>query len=164
FAALSPRHDLRRDVHALTVESDETRGIIRSGGWNEPAAPPGSWAGALPTPAIGGSLKDDDARLQRIREAIAPLPVPPSSDVVMERDFDSASTGDFAKKGDAKGLLETGVEMLRHYQERLAAQDTYGLLVALQALDAGGKDSTIRHVTSGVNPQGVVVHSFRKPS
>jgi len=109
-------------------------------------------------------MKDADARLQRIREAIAPLRVPPNSVVVLERDFDSASTGDYAKKGDAKGLLETGVEMLRHYQDRLAAQDTYGLLVALQALDAGGKDSTIRHVMSGVNPQGVVVHSFRKPS
>src|SRR5262249_47785278 len=162
--ALSPRHDFRGDVHARTFEADETEGFIRSGGWNDSALPPGSVAGALPTPAIGGSMKDADARLERIREAIAPLRVAPGSDVVLERDFDSANTGDFAKKGDAKRLLETGVEMLRHYQERLAAQDTYGLLVALQALDAGGKDSTIRHVMSGVNPQGVVVHSFRKPS
>jgi polyphosphate kinase 2 (PPK2 family) len=54
--------------------------------------------------------------------------------------------------------------MLSNYQERLAAQDTYGLLVVLQALDAGGKDSTIRHVMSGVNPQGVVVQAFKAPS
>ena len=56
------------------------------------------------------------------------------------------------------------MELLRHYQARLAAQDTYGVLMVLQALDAGGKDSTIRHVMSGVNPQGVVVHGFKAPS
>ena len=54
--------------------------------------------------------------------------------------------------------------MLADYQARLAAQDTYGVLVCLQSLDAGGKDGTIRHVMSGVNPQGVDVHSFKVPS
>ena len=54
--------------------------------------------------------------------------------------------------------------MLAEYQERLAAQDTYGVLVVLQALDAAGKDGTIRHVMSGVNPQGVAVSSFKAPS
>ena len=106
----------------------------------------------------------EDARIQRIRDAIAPLRVPPNSDVVLERDFDPAATGEFFDEKDAKDLVKTGVEMLSHYQSRLAAQDTYGVLVVLQALDAGGKDSTIRHVMSGVNPQGVVVHGFRKPS
>ncbi len=106
----------------------------------------------------------DDTRLQRIREFTEQLRVPPGSDVVLERDFDPADTGDFFTEEDSKRLLEQGVELLDHYQSRLAAQDTYGLLVVLQALDAGGKDSTIRHVMSGVNPQGVVVHGFRKPS
>ena len=105
-----------------------------------------------------------DNRLQRIREFIEPLRVPPGSEVVLGRDFDPASTGDFFTEEDSKGLLEQGVELLDHYQSRLAAQDTYGVLVVLQALDAGGKDSTIRHVLSGVNPQGVVVHGFRSPS
>ena len=50
------------------------------------------------------------------------------------------------------------------YQRRLAAQDTWGVLVVLQAIDAGGKDGTIRHVMSGVNPQGVTVSSFKAPS
>jgi polyphosphate kinase 2 (PPK2 family) len=59
--------------------------------------------------------------------------------------------------------LRLSVELLAEYQDRLAAQDTYGVLVVLQALDAGGKDGTIRHVMSGVNPQGVVVHSFKSP-
>jgi len=61
-------------------------------------------------------------------------------------------------------LAAFGVELLAEYQERLAAQDTYGVLVCLQALDAAGKDGTIRHVMSGVNPQGVSVHSFKVPS
>jgi len=106
----------------------------------------------------------DDPRLVRIREFIEPFRVAPGSTVVLERDFDPGDTGDFFKEEDSKALLHQGVEMLEHYQSRLAAQDTYGLLVALQALDAGGKDSTIRHVMSGVNPQGVVVHGFRAPS
>jgi PPK2 family polyphosphate:nucleotide phosphotransferase len=105
-----------------------------------------------------------DNRLQRIREFIEPLRVPPGSEVVLGRDFDPANTGDFFTEEDSKGLLAQGVEFLDHYQSRLAAQDTYGVLVVLQALDAGGKDSTIRHVMSGVNPQGCEVHAFKAPS
>ena len=56
------------------------------------------------------------------------------------------------------------MQLLAEYQARLAAQDTWGVLVVLQALDAAGKDGTIRHVMSGVNPQGVAVHSFKVPS
>jgi PPK2 family polyphosphate:nucleotide phosphotransferase len=106
----------------------------------------------------------DETQLARIREFIQPFRVPPGSKVVLARDFDPSATGDFFAEGDSKGLLEQGVEALAHYQSRLAAQDTYGVLVVLQALDAGGKDSTIKHVMSGVNPQGVAVHGFRKPS
>ena len=62
------------------------------------------------------------------------------------------------------GCLNDGIELLAEYQARLAAQDTYGVLVVLQALDAAGKDGTIRHVMSGVNPQGVRVESFKVPS
>src|SRR5262245_8735843 len=103
-------------------------------------------------------------RLQRIREFIQPLRVAPGSEVVLGRDFEPADTGTFFTEKDSKDLLHQGVELLDDYQSRLAAQDTYGVLVVLQALDAGGKDSTIRHVMSGVNPQGVVVHGFRAPS
>jgi PPK2 family polyphosphate:nucleotide phosphotransferase len=106
----------------------------------------------------------EEVRIQRIRDFIEPLKVAPGSKVVLERDFDPAYTGEFFTEKDSKDLLKQGVKELAQYQARLAAQDTYGLLVVLQALDAGGKDSTIRHVTSGVNPQGVVVHGFRKPS
>jgi PPK2 family polyphosphate:nucleotide phosphotransferase len=68
------------------------------------------------------------------------------------------------KKKDGVALLRRGVALLADYQARLAAQDTYGVLVCLQSLDAGGKDGTIRHVMSGVNPQGVDVHGFKVPS
>ena len=64
----------------------------------------------------------------------------------------------------AKNLLGQGVEQLKDAQELLWASDNHALLVVFQAMDAAGKDSTIEHVMSGVNPQGVHVVSFRKPS
>ena len=67
-------------------------------------------------------------------------------------------------KAVAKDILERGVQELSDAQELLWASDTYALLIVFQALDAAGKDSTIEHVMSGVNPQGVQVVSFRRPS
>ena len=79
-------------------------------------------------------------------------------------DFDPAFVADFLKKKDAPTLLKESVKLISSYQVRLAAEDTHGLLLCLQGLDAAGKDSTIRHVMSGVNPQGVRVTSFKEPS
>jgi PPK2 family polyphosphate:nucleotide phosphotransferase len=84
--------------------------------------------------------------------------------VSLARDHDPGYKADFLKKKDGEELLRTGITLLCDYQARLAAQDTYGVLVCLQALDAGGKDGTIRHVMSGVNPQGVHVNGFKVPS
>jgi len=67
-------------------------------------------------------------------------------------------------KPEAKRLVEESVRMLAELQEVLYAQSSWGLLLIFQAMDAAGKDSTIRHVMSGVNPQGVDVFSFRPPS
>ncbi|HEY7661225.1 MAG TPA: PPK2 family polyphosphate kinase [Actinomycetota bacterium] len=67
-------------------------------------------------------------------------------------------------KSTAKDVLKQGVRELSDAQELLWASDTYALLVVFQAIDAAGKDSTIEHVMSGVNPQGVQVVSFRQPS
>ena len=64
----------------------------------------------------------------------------------------------------AKAVLAEGIERLKDAQELLWASDTYALLVVFQAMDAAGKDSTIEHVMSGVNPQGVQVVSFKQPS
>lgn len=104
-----------------------------------------------------------DERAERIADFIAPLRVRPGSKVRLERDFDPRYKAGL-KKRDGIELLQTGVSLLAEYQERLAAQDTYGVVLCLQALDAGGKDGTIRHVMSGVNPQGVRVSSFKVPS
>jgi PPK2 family polyphosphate:nucleotide phosphotransferase len=104
----------------------------------------------------------DDAA-ERIAELIQRFRVRPGAKVHLDRDFDPGFTVSSLHER-AVDLLERGVEMLADYQAKLAAQDTYGVLVVLQALDAGGKDGTIRHVMSGVNPQGVHVHSFKVPS
>ena len=106
----------------------------------------------------------DGQAAKRIAEFIEPLRVTPGSKVTLAKDFDPGYKADFVKKKDGLELLQRGVELMTEYQSRLAAQDTYGLLVVLQALDAAGKDGTIRHVMSGVNPQGVFVHSFKVPS
>jgi PPK2 family polyphosphate:nucleotide phosphotransferase len=77
---------------------------------------------------------------------------------------DFAGLSEKKLKAAAKEILERGVQDLAEMQELLWASDTYGLLVVFQAMDAAGKDSTIEHVMSGVNPQGVQVVSFKQPS
>ncbi len=104
----------------------------------------------------------DTAR--QIAEFIRPMRVRPDSQVNLEADFDPAYKGDLVSKEDGRLLLQQGVAILEEYQTRLAAQGTYGVLFCLQALDAAGKDGTIRHVMSGVDPQGVRVASFKVPS
>lgn len=79
------------------------------------------------------------------------------------KDFDPGFTGEFKKK-EAREYLEAGIEELARYQDVLYAQNTYALLLIFQAMDAAGKDSTIKHVMSGVNPQGCQVFSFKPPS
>ncbi|MBD0693071.1 polyphosphate kinase 2 family protein [Streptomyces sp. CBMA123] len=103
-----------------------------------------------------------DKRAKRIAKFIKPLRVKPGSQVDL-CDFDPRYKAGM-KKREGIELLQTGVSLLAEYQARLAAQDTHGVLLCLQALDAGGKDGTIRHVMSGVNPQGVHVTSFKVPS
>ena len=61
-------------------------------------------------------------------------------------------------------MLADGIERLEELQERLYADDRWSVLIVLQGMDAAGKDSLIKHVMSGVNPQGVEVHSFKQPS
>ena len=101
---------------------------------------------------------------QRIGNLIEPFRVTPGARVRLPKDFDPGYRGDYIKKGDAADALARGVVQLAEYQDRLAAQSTYAVLVVLQALDAAGKDGTIKHVMSGVNPQGVAVSSFKVPS
>jgi PPK2 family polyphosphate:nucleotide phosphotransferase len=107
-------------------------------------------------------MADDISK--RIARFIEPFRVSPGSSVTLATDFDPGFKAGIEKKKDGVDLLKGGIELLAQYQARLAAQDTYGVLVVLQALDAAGKDGTIRHVMSGVNPQGVRVESFKVPS
>lgn len=78
--------------------------------------------------------------------------------------IDPGDTGSFRSKRNAQKLLEAGVTWLAEEQDKLYAQDRWALLLIFQAMDAAGKDSTIKHVMSGVNPQGCQVHSFKTPS
>ena len=105
-----------------------------------------------------------DLRPKRIAEFIEPLRVTPGRRVTLGKHFDPGYKAGFLDKEQGEELLAQGVELLSEYQERLAAQDTHGVVIVLQALDAAGKDGTIRHVMSGVNPQGVSVHSYKAPS
>jgi PPK2 family polyphosphate:nucleotide phosphotransferase len=105
----------------------------------------------------------DEKTSARIARFVEPLRVEPDSVVDLDADFDPRDRHGMKKKQGVK-LLETGIALLAEYQARLAAQDTYGVLVCIQALDAGGKDGIIRHVMSGVNPQGVHVSGFKVPS
>jgi PPK2 family polyphosphate:nucleotide phosphotransferase len=78
---------------------------------------------------------------------------------------DPADTAGLSLEGkEAKAMLGRGVEMLADLQGKLYAQDRWGVLLVFQAMDAAGKDGTIKHVMSGVNPQGVQVYSFKSPS
>jgi len=103
-------------------------------------------------------------RLEEMRALIEPMRVEPGKKVKLPGDYDARFTSDAVDRKDAAALLERGRELLAEYQARLAAQDTYALLVVFQAMDAAGKDGTIKHVMSGVNPQGVEVSSFKVPS
>ena len=104
-----------------------------------------------------------DKRLRFMADLIEQLRVAPGSSVRLSRDHDPGYTAKVTR-AKAGALLADGVELLAEYQDRLAAQDRFGVLLVLQGLDASGKDSTIKHVMSGVNPQAVTVHAFKQPS
>jgi PPK2 family polyphosphate:nucleotide phosphotransferase len=80
------------------------------------------------------------------------------------KDFDPADTGHLHSKEHANKLLERGIAEMAELQDKLYAQDCWGVLLIFQAMDAAGKDGAIKHVMSGVNPQGCQVYSFKQPS
>jgi PPK2 family polyphosphate:nucleotide phosphotransferase len=99
-----------------------------------------------------------------VSDLVEPLRVAPGRTIRLGRDYHAGDTGGLASKAEAADRLAEGLGLLVDYQDRLAAQNTYGVLLVLQGLDAAGKDSTVKHVMSGVNPQGVEVRSFKQPS
>jgi PPK2 family polyphosphate:nucleotide phosphotransferase len=82
------------------------------------------------------------------------------------KDFDPAATAGIHShsKVEAQKLLDQGIKELSELQDKLYAQDSWALLLMFQGMDAAGKDGAIKHVMSGVNPQGCQVYSFKQPS
>jgi PPK2 family polyphosphate:nucleotide phosphotransferase len=80
------------------------------------------------------------------------------------KDFDPADTGHWPSKEHAEQALQQGIARMAELQDKLYAQDRWALLLIFQAMDAAGKDGIIKHVMSGVNPQGCQVYSFKAPS
>ena len=80
------------------------------------------------------------------------------------KDYDTDDTGGLKNKEQAQKIIDHRTGLLSNLQEKLYAQDQWALLLVIQAMDAAGKDAVIKHVMSGVNPQGCEVHSFKAPS
>ena len=102
--------------------------------------------------------------LKKLDDLIRPFIVSPRQRISLAKDHDPAYKAHYLKKSEAESELQEGIEALAKYQDMLYAQDTYALLIIFQAMDAAGKDSTIKHVMSGINPQGCQVHSFKVPA
>jgi len=110
--------------------------------------------------------------LQKLDDLIRPFIVPPKQQIIvpservisLTKDYDPAYKANHLKKSKAKSQLKEGIKALAEYQDILYAQKTHAVLIIFQAMDAAGKDSTIKHVMSGINPQGCQVHSFKAPS
>ncbi|MEA2617163.1 MAG: hypothetical protein QOE72_2946 [Chloroflexota bacterium] len=109
-------------------------------------------------------MGDGDEERETLRRIIRPLRVRPGRKVWVPDDFDPRDTGGLSGREEAEPHLQQGLELLARYQDRLSAQATHGVLLVLQALDAAGKDGTIKHVMSGLNPSFVRVSSFKVPS
>jgi PPK2 family polyphosphate:nucleotide phosphotransferase len=107
------------------------------------------------------TMKIDPSNL---KEFVKRFAVAPGSKIDLKKDFDPGDTAGYEKPENASAFLDEGVAFLADYQEKLYAENARSLLVVLQALDAAGKDSTIDHVMSGVNPQGCQVYSFKAPT
>jgi PPK2 family polyphosphate:nucleotide phosphotransferase len=90
--------------------------------------------------------------------------VPPDTRISLKKDYDPDFTGGYDDKAGALEKVAANVRRLAELQAKLYAQDVYGILIIFQAIDAAGKDGAIRHVMSGVNPQGCHVTSFKAPS
>jgi PPK2 family polyphosphate:nucleotide phosphotransferase len=103
--------------------------------------------------------------LKKAHEISAPYRIDDGKGFKLKR-FDPADTGGLKSedKPRAKEALATGIEALAELQDRLYAQDRWAVLLIFQAMDAAGKDGAIKHVMSGVNPQGCQVYSFKAPS
>jgi PPK2 family polyphosphate:nucleotide phosphotransferase len=102
-------------------------------------------------------------RKRRISELIEPFRVTRGKGFSL-RDYDPDDSLDIAAKENADELLRQGVQQLARMQDKLYAQDQWSVLLIFQAMDAAGKDGAIKHVMSGINPQGCQVYAFKAPT
>ena len=105
----------------------------------------------------------DKKRRRRIAEFVEPFRVTNGKSFRLS-DYDADDTRGIKSKEEAVEYLKRGVELLAEMQDRLYAQDQWGVLLIFQAMDAAGKDGAIKHVMSGVNPQGCQVFAFKAPT
>src|SRR3984957_14727739 len=128
-----------------------------------------NWTGLLSgsrasrSEARGQGRKEGDGVSMNRSEFGSPFRIEDGSRFRM-KDFDPGETLGLKSKDHAKEILERGIARLEKLQEKLYAQDRWSILLILQGMDAAGEDSTIKHVMSGVNPEGCQVHSFKTPS
>jgi PPK2 family polyphosphate:nucleotide phosphotransferase len=102
--------------------------------------------------------------IKSLDDLVGPFVVPPAEKVSLANDYDPGFKAHYLEKSEAENDLQQAIQALATYQDMLYAQDTHALLIIFQAMDAAGKDSTIKHVMSGINPQGCQVHNFKTPS
>ncbi len=106
----------------------------------------------------------DKAQRQRLEKIVGRFRITDGKGFRL-KGFDPADTAGLATgKDEARELLAQGTLLMAGLQDRLYAQDRWSLLAVFQAMDAAGKDGTIKHVFSGINPQGCQVHAFKQPS
>src|SRR5215470_16961454 len=102
-------------------------------------------------------------RRRKLKDFIQPFRVTDGKGFRL-RDIDPRDTRGVKSKAEAQQYLQRGVDLLCDAQEKLYAQDQWGVLLIFQAMDAAGKDGAIKHVMSGINPQGCQVFSFKGPT
>lgn len=102
--------------------------------------------------------------IQKIDDLILSFIVPQGKKISLNKDHHPNYKAHYLEQSEAENDLQESIRALAKYQDILYAQNTYALLIIFQAMDAAGKDSTIKHVMSGINPQGCQVHSFKAPS
>lgn len=98
------------------------------------------------------------------RKYLESLYVKPGKKFSLKKDYESSSNQKMISKEEGQKMLEEGIVNLAKMQDKLYAHDEYSVLICLQAMDAAGKDGAIKHVMSGLNPQGLKVASFKSPS
>lgn len=108
--------------------------------------------------------KKNEVDYSKFFKYIEKLRVEPDRKVSLKKDFSTDFDKSIANKLDAEEALAIGVKKLSELQDKLYAHNQYSVLIVLQAMDAAGKDGAIKHVMSGLNPQGVKVSSFKAPS